>query len=150
MSKPTTQDVLDHLMEHYNDLSIMSKQLLGVARQVLVTHDAILELTGSGPIELGISRERLRELIEAEEDLPVEVGSPFSPHMGPGRTAAPFNPPDARRELIPVARFVRAEDSAALEFRVGDVFLRDLPPGPYVVYRAENPEAPAQEEIDDE
>ncbi len=74
MNKPTTQDVLDHLMEHYDDLSVMSKQLLGLARQVLVTHDALLEITGA-PFELGISRERLREHIANEEDLPVEVGA---------------------------------------------------------------------------
>ena len=43
-----------------------------------------------------------------------------------------------------ISNIERAEDSAALEFRVGDVFLRDLPPGPYVVYRAENPEAPVE------
>lgn len=76
MSKATMDDGLEHLMQHYDDLSVMSKELLGMARRVLVTHDALLEVTGA-PFELAISRERLRELIKNENDLPVEVGSPF-------------------------------------------------------------------------
>ncbi len=139
--KPTLEDVLTHIMNHVQDLTKLDHELVGIKRQVLTTYEVLEELLNTKGLKgLHISPERLRELIKNEEDLPVEVGTPFSPHMGPGRTAAPFSPPDARRELIPVSRFERAEDSAALQFREGDVFLRDLPPGPYVVYRAEDPE----------
>ena len=90
--KPTLKDVRSHLMDHVQALTQLEHQLLGIKRQVLASYHALDELIP--PMKLHVSRERLRELIADEEDLPVEVGTPFSPHMGPGRTVAPFSPPD--------------------------------------------------------
>lgn len=96
--KPTLEDVQNHIMDHVQDLTKLEHQLVGIKRQVLCTYEVLEELLSTeGPLglkALQISQERLRELIKDEEDLPVEVGTPFSPDMGHGRTAAPFSPPE--------------------------------------------------------
>ena len=95
MSDPTLEDLRVHLMDHYQDLQQLQFRLTGIMRQIMTSYHALDEIIGEGvntkgPKRLGISRKRLRELIRNEKDLPVEVGSPFSLDMGPGRSAAPF------------------------------------------------------------
>ena len=49
----------------------------------------------------------------------------------------PPNPPVEHK--TPVTRFERSADSAAMLFDPSDTMLRDLPPGGYVVFRADEP-----------
>jgi len=50
-------------------------------------------------------------------------------------------PPNVKQEVkIPVTWFSRSSESGAISFYRGDTLIHDLPPGGYVVYRADEPQ----------